>query len=86
MGPGWLQGGNPSSLWGGLQRAGSAQRGTAAPLTIATWAPCGQIFWFQGSRQLDFIVKLWDFKYWQFLFFSLPADLVWPACCCGFRG
>lgn len=27
-------------------------------------------FWFQGPGQLDFVVKRWDFKDWQFLFFS----------------
>lgn len=46
---------------GGCTELGRPRVATAVPLTIATWAPCGQIFWFQGPEQLDFVVKRWDF-------------------------
>lgn len=48
----------PAIFSGVAAEDGVCPQGPAAWLTIATWASCGQIFWFQGPGQLAFDVKL----------------------------
>lgn len=56
-----LQGGKSQFSLVGCTELGRPRVAAAALLTIATWAPCGHIFWFQGPWQLDFAVKRWHF-------------------------
>lgn len=75
------QGGKTSFLWGGLRRTGvrpaggrcrSAQRCRAGPMWPGLSVP--------DIGKLDFDVKLWDFRYRQFLFFSRHEGPTKPAC------